>query len=185
LSWLEILAVSFGLAMDAFAVSIATGLSQSPVTFRQALRLSVCFGFFQFMMPILGWEAGKELAVLISFYDHWVAFALLLIVGGKMIIEASEEGKMESRTDPTHGWTLLVLSVATSIDAFAVGLSIAFLGISVWAPSVVIGVVTAVLSVLGVSYASRFGQRFGKWAEIGGGVVLIFIGVQIVISHLG
>jgi manganese efflux pump family protein len=177
--------VSFGLAMDAFAVSIATGLSQSPVTVRQVLRLSTCFGFFQFMMPILGWQVGKELASLISFYDHWVAFALLLIVGSKMIIEASKDGKMKSKADPTRGWTLLMLSIATSIDAFAVGLSIAFLGTSIWTPSVVIGVVTAVLSVLGVTYASRFGEHFGKWAEIGGGGVLIFIGLQIVVSHVG
>jgi putative Mn2+ efflux pump MntP len=184
LTWPSILGLSVGLAMDAFAVAIAAGLTVSDVTPRHVFRLGFHFGLFQFMMPILGWLAGGQLAAYISGYDHWLAFALLGYVGGKMLWEAFSHKDAESRTDPTRGLQLLTLSVATSIDALAVGLSLALLGVSIWLPSVVIGVVTATLTAIGVTFGSRIGSRWGRWAEVAGGLVLIFIGARVLVGHL-
>lgn len=184
LSWLAILGLSVGLAMDAFAVAVAAGLTLGDVTPRHVFRLGFHFGLFQFMMPILGWLAGGQLATYIHSYDHWLAFGLLGYVGGKMLWEAAGHRDTESRSDPTRGLRLLTLSVATSIDALAVGMSMAFLGVSIWLPSIVIGVVTATLTAIGVSFGGRIGSRWGRWAEVGGGLVLIFIGARVLVGHL-
>jgi putative Mn2+ efflux pump MntP len=135
-------------------------------------------------MPIFGWLAGKELSSLIGDYDHWIAFVLLALVGGKMLVEAWKGESSLGRADPTRGLMLVTLSLATSIDALAVGLSMAFLGISVWGPAVVIGIVAAALSAVGVTLGSRLGTRVGRWAEVCGGCILILIGVKIVVDHL-
>jgi putative Mn2+ efflux pump MntP len=179
LSWLNLLGIAVGLAMDAFAVSIAAGLALAPVKPRQAFRLAFHFGLFQFMMPVLGWLAGGRLAPYIAAYDHWAAFGLLAFVGGKMLVEARREKPLETGVDPSRGLLLVTLSVATSIDALAVGLTIAFMQVSVWTASVVIGIVAAALSAVGI----RIGRRWGRWAETFGGCVLILIGVRIVVSH--
>ena len=171
--------------MDAFAVAIAAGLSIENVTPRHTFRLAFHFGLFQFFMPILGWLAGQQVAAYIGNWDHWVAFGLLSYVGGKMLWEArGEHGPEDTKTDPTRGLTLVTLSVATSIDALAVGLSMAFLGVSVWIPSVVIGIVAATLTAVGIGFGARLGPRCGRWAEIAGGCVLILIGLRIVATHL-
>lgn len=170
--------------MDAFAVAIATGLTIRPISGRHVFRMAFHFGLFQFMMPILGWLAGQTLHVWISAFDHWIAFALLGFIGGKMIWESFHEERREGRGDPTRGWLLLTLSVATSIDALAVGLSLAFLKVSIWMPSVVIGVVAAGMTALGITFGSRVGARFGKWAERAGGAVLVGIGARILYLHL-
>jgi putative Mn2+ efflux pump MntP len=184
LNWLNLVGISVGLAMDAFAVSIATGLTIAPITGRHVFRLGFHFGLFQFMMPILGWLLGRGMASTIHGVDHWIAFGLLGGIGGKMLWESRAAEELGERADPTRGWTLVLLSVATSIDALAVGLSLAFLRVSVLLPSVAIGIVTAGLTAFGITFASRLGRGWGKWASVAGGGVLIFIGVRILISHL-
>jgi len=182
LHWLNLLGIAVALALDAFAVAIGAGISVSPVTPRHTFRLAFHFGLFQFMMPVAGWFAGREVAGCIGAYDHWVAFALLAFVGGKMLWEAHAAAESHARTDPTRGWMLVTLSVATSIDALAVGLSMALLGISIWIPSVVIGIVAAALTFVGIRFGSRLGRRWGRWAETIGGVVLLLIGLRILLG---
>jgi manganese efflux pump family protein len=181
LSWLELLGLAVGLAMDAFAVALATGMAIDTVTPRHVFRLGFHFGLFQFLMPIIGWLAGTKLAAQISGYDHWVAFILLGYVGGKMLWEARGEKKSENNNDPTRGLSLVTLSVATSLDALAVGISMAFLGVSVWFPSVVIGVIAAILTAVGITFGGRIGLRWGRWAEVAGGIVLILIGLRVLL----
>ena len=178
----EIFLIALSMAMDAFAVCLVAGSLGQANTVRPIFRLSFHFGLFQFLMPVLGWLAGMTLEHLIQGYDHWVAFALLAFVGLHMI-QAALSGKEEERPDPTRGWTLVALSVAVSIDALAVGLSLGVLGISVWYPAVTIGVVTSVLSLLALRIGHQFGSRLGKPVEVIGGVVLIGIGLRILLSH--
>jgi len=187
LSWLTVLGIAVGLAMDAFAVAVATGLTVVPITGRHRFRLGWHFGLFQFLMPILGWLAGREVIGYIEAFDHWVAFGLLSGIGGKMLWESCRwhEGQGPiPRADPTRGWSLVTLSVATSVDALAVGFGMAALGVSVWGPSVVIGLVAGGLTVVGLSFGSRLGSRWGRWAQALGGMVLIGVGANILVSHL-
>ncbi len=179
LDWLYLLGLSLGLAMDAFAVSIAVGLALESITWRRVFRLSFHFGLFQFLMPVVGWLAGRRLAARIGDYDHWAVFALLAYVGGKMLWEARREKRPASDRDPTRGLTLVALSVAVSLDALAVGLSMAFVGVAVWVPSVVIGVVAAMMTSLGLALSNRLGARWGRGAEAAGGIVLILIGLSV------
>jgi manganese efflux pump family protein len=183
LSFWYTLGIAFGLAMDAFAVSVAAGIQVTALDYRHVSRLALSFGFFQFFMPVIGWLAGRGLSQWVGAVDHWIAFALLAAIGGKMLWESVCPPENPAQ-DPTRGWTLLILSVATSIDALAVGLSLAFLEVSIWVPSLVIGVVAAILSAVGAFFGSRLGRRFGVWAERFGGLVLIAIGVRILVSHL-
>jgi putative Mn2+ efflux pump MntP len=182
LSWLALLGLSVGLAMDAFAVAVATGMVLDTVTPRHVFRLGFHFGLFQFMMPIIGWLAGSQLAGNIKAYDHWVAFLLLAYVGGKMLWEARSNERDENRADPTRGLKMVSLSVATSLDALAVGVSMALLGVSVWLPSVVIGIVAATLTAIGIGFGRRIGSRWGRWAEVAGGLVLIAIGLKVLMT---
>jgi manganese efflux pump family protein len=184
LSWLNMLGIAVGLAMDAFAVSIAAGLSLPRVTPRHAFRMAFHFGLFQFLMPVIGWLAGWQLNRCIHQYDHWIAFGLLAFVGCKMLWEAMVQHESGSEADPTRGLMLLTLSLATSIDALAVGMSLALLGVSIWLPSVVIGLVTASLSALGITLGGKIGARWQRLAEIVGGIVLILIGLKIFVSHI-
>ena len=170
--------------MDALAVSIAAGLSLGRVTGRQMFRLAFHFGLFQFMMPVLGWLAGRELAGYFRTFDHWVAFGLLGFVGGKMLLEARHPKDGRPQADPTRGLMLVMLSVATSIDALAVGLSMALLGVSVWVPAVVIGLVCCVLTALGLSFGGRLGPRWSTRAEVLGGCILLLIGLKVLTDHL-
>jgi len=170
--------------MDAFAVAIVAGLTLATVTPRHVFRLAFHFGLFQFLMPILGWLAGHELSRYVEAYDHWLAFGLLCYVGGKMLWEAYNGQHPNSQLDQTRGLLLVTLSVATSIDALAVGLSMAFLDVSVWGPAVVIGLVAAALTTVGIVFGSRLGHRVGRWAEAAGGSVLLVIGARILVSHL-
>jgi putative Mn2+ efflux pump MntP len=180
-----LLAVAFGLAMDAFAVSIGVGLALGRVTFRQGFRLAWHFGLFQALMPVLGWLAGRTIEPWIAPVDHWIAFALLAIVGGRMVYGSfRREDEERPRRDPTRGASLIVLSVATSIDALAVGLSLGLLGESVWYPALVIGLVAGGMTVVGLELGKRLGMTFGKRMELVGGLVLIGIGVRIVVDHM-
>jgi putative Mn2+ efflux pump MntP len=169
--------------MDAFAVSISTGLNQR-LSFLQIFRLSLAFGFFQFAMPLIGWKLGQQLAVLINAFDHWIAFGLLAFVGGKMLWEAKTEKQSENKADATKGVMLLLLALATSIDALSVGLSLAFLRVSILFPSIVIGIVTFILSAFGAEFGGKLGRKWGARAEFAGGTVLIIIGAHILYSHL-
>lgn len=182
LNWLNVLGIALGLSMDALAVSIAAAVTLARITPRHVFRLSFHFGLFQFLMPVIGWSIGQGLADWIGGFDHWLAFGLLAYVGGKMLWEACHGAEDIAKADPTRGWTLVTLSVATSLDALAVGLSLALIGVSVWIPSVVIGVVTAALTAFGIGCGSRVGQRWGRGAEIAGGCVLLLIGLKILVA---
>ncbi len=177
------LAVS--LAMDAGAVAIGSSIKLCQVNLGQMLRMSLSFGFFQFIMPVIGWYLGQSVAGKIQNVDHWVAFGLLSLVGGHMIWESIHaDTEQKEINDPTRGWRLFVLSIATSIDALAVGLSLSLLRISIWLPSVVIGIVTAVLTALGLQLGCRLGNAFGRKMDLAGGLVLIALGVKILVEHL-
>jgi len=181
------LIISVGLAMDAFAVSLGVGTNpsdQEETAWRRVFRISLHFGIFQGLMTLLGWLAGSTVAGLISSFDHWIAFALLAWVGGRMIKEGlgpEEDCRCE---DITHGKTLLVLCVATSIDALAVGLSLSMLQVNILSASAVIGLVTLFLSLVGGFAGHLLGSRFGQRMEVVGGLVLIGIGVRILVTHL-
>ncbi|NIM90474.1 MAG: manganese efflux pump [Candidatus Aminicenantes bacterium] len=181
-----ILGIAFALAMDAFAVSLGISTALGKMTRTQRLRLAFYFGFFQFLMPILGWSAGQGIQEYIQSFDHWVAHGLLLLIGGKMIYESFGFGKREKKydSDPTKGLYLLLLSVATSIDALAVGLSIALLGVGIIYPAVVIGLVAFALTLVGLKVGAMLGNLVRKRGELLGGVVLILIGVIILFEHL-
>jgi len=182
---LTLIGIAIGLAMDAFAVSIGVGLTLQQVSPRQTFRLSYHFGLFQALMPIIGWVAGRSLVEWIAPVDHWIAFGLLAAIGGKMIYEAlTARGQESVRKDPTKGASLVILSIATSIDALAVGLSLALLGVGIWYPALVIGLVALVFTAVGLHLGKRFGALFGRRMEVLGGVVLIGIGLRILIEHL-
>jgi putative Mn2+ efflux pump MntP len=182
---LTLIGIAIGLAMDAFAVSIAVGLSLKEVSLRQTFRLAYHFGLFQALMPILGWLAGRSIERWIGPVDHWIAFGLLTAIGGKMIYEAFKgDADDVAKKDPTKGASLVVLSVATSIDALAVGLSLALLGVEIWYPALVIGFVAFAFTAVGLHLGKRFGALLGRRMEIVGGVILIAIGVRILVEHL-
>lgn len=180
---MNLLGIAVGLAMDAFAVSIAAGLTIDGVTPRHVFRIAFHFGLFQFMMPILGWLVGSAISTRVVAYGPWLAFVLLSIIGGKMLLDASSGTGRKANADPSRGWMLVALSLATSIDALAVGLSMAFLQVSVWLPCVVIGLVAALFSSVGMTFAGRVLRRWGRVADLVGGCILILIGVRIVLSH--
>ncbi len=179
----EILLIAISMAMDAFAVCLVAGSLGQANGPRPIFRLSFHFGLFQFIMPVLGWLAGRTVEPLIRNYDHWLAFGLLAFVGVRMIYGALRGGE-SSVQDPSRGLTLVVLSVAVSIDALAVGLSLGVLGLVVWYPALVIGLVTWFLSLVGLRIGRDYGSRLGKPVEVIGGVVLIGIGLRILLAHL-
>ena len=181
----EIFAIAFGLAMDAFAVSIATYVALYPCTGRHILRMASAFGLFQAVMPLVGWFAGRTIAAYISAWDHWLALALLSFVGIHMILESrAPASENPLGRDPTRGVPLLLLSVATSLDALAVGLSLAFLEVTIWVPCLIIGLVTWALSSLGVAFGGMLGRAFGRKMTAVGGIVLVLIGLHILASHI-
>ena len=181
---LEIVLIAVGLAMDAFAVSIAAAATEHVSDRRAVFRLSFHFGLFQFLMPVLGWAAGMTVVSVIAPFDHWVAFGLLAFVGGRMVWAGTKAEAESFKLDPSRGLMLISLSVATSIDALAVGLSLAVLKVGIWHPSVVIGQITAGLSLVGIWLGRRLSERFGKRISIAGGIVLIIIGLRILSNHL-
>jgi putative Mn2+ efflux pump MntP len=182
---LDILALAVALAMDALAVALATGVALKRVSRRQTFRLAWHFGLFQALMPIIGWALGLSVRSAIERFDHWIAFALLAFIGAKMIREAFALTEEAERADPTRGWSLVMLSVATSIDALAVGLSMSMLGLSIWTPAAVIGLVCLLFTAAGLHLGRFVGNaaRLSFAAEILGGVVLIAIGLNILRDH--
>ena len=181
---ITLLGLAVALAMDAFAVALGTSLALPTVTRGHLFRLGFHFGLFQALMPVLGWLAGLTVQRWIVDFDHWVAFGLLAFVGGRMLWGAFHPEETTLRGDPTRGWSLVMLSIATSIDALAVGLSLAMLDVSIWFPSLLIGAVAALLTLAGMQLGKRLAGHWGRRVEIAGGVVLIAIGVRILIEHL-
>jgi manganese efflux pump family protein len=183
MSFPEVLLIALGLAMDAFAVCLGVGTTRFVDGPRPVFRLAFHFGLFQALMPILGYASGALIARYISAWDHWVAFGLLAFVGGRMVRSGLDKEGECHETDPSRGGTLIMLAIATSIDAFAVGLTLAMLDVNILYPAIVIGVVCAGLSILGLALGRRLGSTFGKRMEIAGGLILILIGLRVVISH--
>ncbi|MCH5251922.1 MAG: manganese efflux pump [Lachnospiraceae bacterium] len=180
----ELLLLAVGLSMDAFAVSICKGLSVSKLKIRHAFIVGVYFGGFQAAMPLIGYLLGKQFQALIVSVDHWIAFGLLLLIGANMIREALSEEEEEGNASFAFR-TMLPLAVATSIDALAVGVTFAFLEVSIFPAISVIGITTFLLSAAGIKIGNIFGAKYQKKAEIFGGVVLILLGVKILLEHLG
>ena len=181
---LTTIVIAIGLAMDAFAVSVVTGSTYKQLHIKHAFRMAAFFGGFQAIMPLFGWLAGLSVKEHIESYDHWIAFGLLLAVGAKMIYESFKIKKAEENPDPSNILVLLALSVATSIDALAVGITLSLLASAIFTTVAIIGAITFVLSYLGVYIGKRFSHFFEIKIEIIGGLVLIAIGTKILFQHL-
>ncbi len=182
---IQALLIGVGLSMDAFSVSVSDGILIGRVRLSQAVKIALFFGFFQFMMPVLGYLAGSTFSDIIQDFDHWVAFCLLALIGGKMVYEAvSEKEDEEEKGNPLSLKTLTILAIATSIDALAIGITFATIATPVILSSTIIGITTFLISLSGVYLGSRCGDLFGNKAEIAGGVILILIGIKILIEHL-
>jgi putative Mn2+ efflux pump MntP len=200
---LSIILIGLSLSMDAFAVSVCSGISIPGLKVSHAVQASLFFGVFQFIMPVAGWFAGRTFISYIQTFDHWIAFGLLAFIGGKMILEALREG-LHAKGDKTHTGgctdggekvnagnyadirnlkTLLSLALATSIDALAVGLSFSILNSGIWGPAALIGGITFVVCLAGFEFGRRIGFVFGRGAQILGGIILIGIGIKILIEH--
>lgn len=178
-----ILFIALGLSLDCFAVSITSGIAIKNLKINHALKIALFFGLFQAVMPVIGWLAGLGLKGFVSRFDHWVAFCLLSIVGLKIIYEARGIDS-EKVTNPLNIYVLLMLSVATSIDALAIGLTFAFLKISIASPVIIIGTITFLLSFLGIFIGNKIGHFFEEKIEIIAGFILIGIGIKILLEHL-
>ena len=186
--FIELFLIGVGLSMDAFAVSICKGLAMEKVNKKQAFIIGLYFGGFQALMPLIGWFLGIRFQQYITSIDHWIAFVLLVFIGGKMIVEAirdKDDEKIDKKDLPLDHKEMFLLAVATSIDALAVGITFAFLDTPIVEAIVIIGLTTFFLSIIGVVVGNFFGTRYKKKAEIVGGVILVLIGVKILLEHLG
>ncbi|MDG2916125.1 manganese efflux pump MntP family protein [Bisgaard Taxon 10/6] len=183
MSYYTLWVIAFGLSMDAFAVSVGKGLTLTDFCLKFALKIAFCFGLFQALMPLLGYYVGSHFSNYITEFDHWIAFVLLCVIGINMIKESfSEEDGDDDPFD--FSWRhLIMLGVATSIDALAMGISFAFLNVNVWQAAAVIGLTTALLSVFGLKAGHWLGDRIRKQAELLGGAVLIAMGIKVLIEH--
>lgn len=181
----EIFIISFGLAMDCFAVSLSSSICLPCLKRRDFLKIALFFALFQAGMPVIGWLLGIAFYDSVASIDHWIAFSILGIIGAKMIVEASKPKKENESYNIKHLKILLMLSIATSIDAFVVGMSFAFLQVNIIIAIISIGIITFIMSLIGVYLGKRFGNLIAsKWAEILGGTILIAIGLKILIQHL-
>ncbi len=185
LNFLSILIIALGLSADCFAVTLSGSISLGTVSFFRVFRTALSFGLFQALMLVLGWLAGRTVVDLIAAYDHWLAFILLSFVGGRMIWESRRPGEDRSAgTDITRGWLLLTLSIATSIDALAVGLSFAFLQVNIVLAGSTVGLVAFLVTIVGFMLGRKAGKIIGKRAEAVGGIILIIIGLRILLTDL-
>lgn len=183
MSFLDLFVLAVGLSMDAFAVSVCKGLSVRQLKFSHACTVGLYFGGFQFLMPLIGYLLGSQFQQYITSIDHWIAFVLLALIGANMIKES--RGEAEQLNDSFSFLTMLPLAIATSIDALAVGITFAFLQVSVLPAVTFIGCTTFVLSAIGIKIGHVFGTRYKSRAELIGGIVLIAIGCKILLEHLG
>ncbi len=188
MGFVELFLIAVGLSMDAFAVALCKGLSMRRLDLKQGALIALFFGVFQAAMPLIGWALGRQFEQYITAVDHWIAFGLLVFIGGKMLWEAlhgdDEVNACETATKISLK-ELTVLAVATSIDALAVGITFAFLAVSIVPSVTLIGMTTFVISLAGVVIGSKFGAKLKQWAEIAGGAILILIGLKILLEHLG
>jgi putative Mn2+ efflux pump MntP len=175
--------IGFGLSFDTFAVSVSCGIVESNIRFWQASRIAIFFAFFQAFMPVIGWLLGLTVKNYIIQFDHWIAFGLLSFVGGKMIFESFKKPE-EKKFNPRKIKTVVILSFATTIDAFAVGISLAFIQVSMFLAAFIIGSITFIIAMLGLLFGKKLGERIGKKMEIIGGIILIALGLKILIEHL-
>jgi putative Mn2+ efflux pump MntP len=202
--YLPAILIGVSLSMDAFAISVGSGIAIPGLRFFYALRASFFFGLFQFLMPVAGWFLGNSFASRIGNFDHWVVFCLLVFIGGKMILESVRSGKKSPRDGPAGSqgaenagrpgvqeaagirsmWTLLSISLATSIDALAVGVSFSLLDQGIWLNALIIGVVTFCCCLAGFEFGRRLGRLFERWAGMAGGLMLIGVGTKILLDHL-
>lgn len=187
MGFLELFLIAVGLSADAFSVSVCKGLNMRKLNLKHAYLIALFFGVFQAVMPLIGYILGTGFSEYIERFDHWIAFVLLAFIGGKMVIEAIREkgGEEEEKTDALSMGELTVLAIATSIDALAVGITFAFLKVNILPSVLLIGVTTFALSLGGVLLGNRFGAKYKTKAEAAGGVILIFIGLKILLEHLG
>jgi putative Mn2+ efflux pump MntP len=179
-----ILITAIGLSADCFAVALSISISQRELSLRKFFRFPLAFGFFQAIMLVLGWLAGRTIVELISSYDHWLAFGLLVIIGGRMIWESFHENEEGTNRDINKWFTLLALSVATSVDSLAAGLSYAFLSVDILFASITTGITTFIITFIGYYIGKRVGALVGKRAETAGGIILILIGLRIILTHI-
>ncbi len=183
--FLSIMLVALGLSADCFAVALGGGISDRTLSWPKWTRVALSFGVFQALMPLIGWLAGRTIVNIIADYDHWLALGLLGFVGGKMIFEAFHHHETQKETkDMSRGWTLVTLSVATSIDALAIGLSFAFLDVNIVLAAALIGVTAFAITIVGFVAGRKAGEVIGKRAELIGGLILVAIGLRILVSHL-
>ena len=180
----EILLISIGLAMDAFAVSICKGLSMKKMNWKNAVIIALYFGVFQALMPFIGYFLGMTFESIVTTFDHWVAFALLTLIGGGMIKESFDD-EDEKKNDRVDFKTMVVLAIATSIDALAVGITFAFFDVNIVLAVSIIGIITFIISVLGVKIGNRFGDKYQNKAQLMGGIILVLLGFKILLEHLG
>lgn len=181
---ISILLIAIGLSMDAFAVSISNGIVLKQVNFKAAFKIGLFFGAFQGIMPVIGWFAGMTFSDYITSFDHFIAFILLAFIGGNMIYESIKGDDDKKTKDPNNTKVLLIMAIATSIDALAVGVSFAMVKTPIMLPAIIIASTTFIISVIGVFIGKRVGELFKKRAEILGGIVLILIGFKILIEHM-
>ena len=184
MSILELFLTAIALSMDAFAVSVTTGITLRKPRPWHAIKTGLFFGGFQALMPLIGFIAGRSVAGYIQAFDHWIAFGLLALIGGKMLWDIWHGDEDDESSDPTRTLKLLIMAIATSIDALAVGISFALLEVNIWQAIAIIGCTTCALSIAGVGLGNRLGELFKKRAALAGGVILIVIGVKILIEHL-
>jgi putative Mn2+ efflux pump MntP len=183
--FLSVFLIALGLSADCFAVALSGGISKINHSWPRLLRVSFSFGLFQVLMPVLGWLAGRTVVELIADYDHWVAFAMLAIVSGRMLWESLRSERDQGKeVDITRGLLLITLSIATSIDSLAVGLSFAFLNVNIALASPTIGAVAFVVTIIGFKLGKKAGRLIGKRAEALGGIILLAIGLRILLSHI-
>jgi manganese efflux pump family protein len=181
---LTLLVTAIALGTDAFAVSAAVAAALKRLTARHTFRLTWHFGLFQSMMTIIGWSGGSALATFASGMNLWIAAGILFFLGFKMIYESGDSEHRTEAYDPTRGWSLVALSVATSIDALAVGISLSLIGVPIWIPALWIGIAASAMSFIGTRLGRHAGTILGKWAERAGGIVLIAIGVRVLVAYV-
>lgn len=181
---LEILLIGIGLAMDAFAVSICKGLSMKKMSWKKAILVGLYFGIFQALMPLIGYLLGSSFETIVTRIDHWIAFALLFFIGTNMLKESFSKNT-ENHNDKVDFKTMSILAIATSIDALAVGITFAFLRANITIATIIIGIVTFLICIIGVKIGNKFGHKYQRKAEMVGGLILIFIGIKILLEHLG
>ena len=184
MDYISLILIAFGLSFDTFAVSVSTGIKITYLKFKQALKIALTLGVFQALMPLIGWFLGVQIESYISNYDHWIAFGLLAILGLRMIYESFLKEENNTSANPLNPVVLIGMAIATSIDALVVGVSFAFMNMNIYLSVAIIGLVTFLVSMVGMLFGKKVGGKLGKRMEIVGGIILIIIGLKMLFSHI-